>query len=125
MVADKLQRVLSASGAPVRLKAPTFPGLRPTDTQGVGRLGFQYVASVMAAKVGSSREKLVLLGLAGYASNEDGQCWPSIRSLSAKAELSERAVQQSLKRLAEMGLITLMGSLGRRLSFYACDRRSR
>jgi DNA-binding transcriptional ArsR family regulator len=61
----------------------------------------------MAARIRSSREKLVLLCLADYASDEDGQCWPSVRSLSAKAELSERAVQQSLKKLAEMGLMTV------------------
>jgi DNA-binding transcriptional ArsR family regulator len=61
----------------------------------------------MAARIGSSREKLVLLALADYASDQDGQCWPSVRSLSAKAELSERAVQQSLKKLADIGLITV------------------
>ncbi|SCM77082.1 hypothetical protein KL86PLE_40886 [uncultured Pleomorphomonas sp.] len=70
-------------------------------------MGFRHIASVMAARIGSSREKLVLLSLADYASDEDGQCWPSVRSLSTKAELSERAIQQSLKKLADMELITV------------------
>ncbi|WP_370675529.1 helix-turn-helix domain-containing protein [Pleomorphomonas sp. PLEO] len=70
-------------------------------------MGFRHIASVMAARMRPSREKLVLLCLADYASDEDGQCWPAIRSLSAKTELSERAIQQSLKKLADMGLITI------------------
>lgn len=70
-------------------------------------MGFRHTAAVMAARIGSSREKLVLLALADYASDADGQCWPAVRSLSAKAELSERAVQQSLRKLTEMGLITV------------------
>lgn len=70
-------------------------------------MGFRHIASVMAARLNSSKEKLVLLCLADYASDEDGQCWPAVRSLSAKAELSERAVQQSLRKLAELGLITV------------------
>lgn len=97
--------VLSASGSPEGTHF--LPALAANRHQGVGRVGFRHIASVMAARMNSSREKLVLLCLADYASDEDGQCWPSIRSLSAKAELSERAVQQSLKKLAEMGLITV------------------
>ena len=45
-------------------------------------MGFRHIASVMAARVGSSREKLVLLCLADYASDDDGQCWPSVHSLT-------------------------------------------
>lgn len=104
-MAEMLEWVLSASGSPEGTRF--LPALAANRHQGVGRVGFRHIASVMAARMNSSREKLVLLCLADYASDEDGQCWPSIRSLSAKAELSERAVQQSLKKLAEMGLITV------------------
>jgi DNA-binding transcriptional ArsR family regulator len=45
-----------------------------------------------------STDKLVLLALADW-SNDDGICWPSIAQLCRKSGLSERAVQQSIKRL--------------------------
>ncbi len=66
---------------PVHRKAPTFSRpSRPTDIEGVGSVGFRHIASVMAARLSSSREKLVLLCLAG---RNDSRCISAHRPCSA------------------------------------------
>lgn len=47
-------------------------------------------------------DKLVLLALADCA-NDEGHCWPSVRSLTIKCSKSERTIQGSIKRLVDEG----------------------
>jgi len=55
-------------------------------------------------KAGSARNKAVLAVLANHA-NDDGKCWPRIRTLAAETELDERTVRLALDDLAKRGLI--------------------
>jgi hypothetical protein len=56
------------------------------------------------AKLG---DRLVLIALADNARDETGDCWPSIATLMHKTNMSERAVQYSLRRLQKMGEIAI------------------
>lgn len=47
-------------------------------------------------------EKLVLLALADCA-NDEGACWPGIKSLCNKTGKSERSLQGAIKALCEEG----------------------
>ena len=56
-------------------------------------------------KAGSARNKAVLVALANHA-NDDGKCWPYIRTLVAETELCNRAVRAALADLEKRGLIS-------------------
>lgn len=64
----------------------------------------------------SPAQKLVLVSLADQA-NDDGVCWPSIRTLGIRTCLSERAIRDALRALEEMGLLTT-GQREGRSSYY-------
>lgn len=59
-----------------------------------------------------STDKLVLLAIADN-SNDEGVCWPRISTLCQKTCLSERAVQLSIARLHDIGLLTIQERPGR------------
>src|SRR5215831_587570 len=63
------------------------------------------------ARIQSQAELLVLLALADHA-RDDGLCWPSIRTIAAKARIEERSAQRILRRLIEKGLIELVSQGG-------------
>jgi hypothetical protein len=50
-------------------------------------------------------DKIVLLALADCA-NDEGHCWPGMRSLIAKCSKSDRTIQASIKRLVDEGHLT-------------------
>lgn len=52
----------------------------------------------------SPAQKAVLISLADQA-NDDGVCWPSVGTISQRTCLSERAVQNAIKWLADAGLL--------------------
>jgi hypothetical protein len=52
-------------------------------------------------------DRLVLLVLADSADNDTGSCYPGIPTIARKAGMSERAVQYSIKRLEELGELTV------------------
>jgi DNA-binding transcriptional MocR family regulator len=54
-----------------------------------------------------ARDKLVLLLLANYASNEDGVCYPSIDTLARQCGMARSTVHAALASLAEIGLIEI------------------
>jgi Helix-turn-helix domain len=58
-------------------------------------------------RIQSQPELLVLLALADHA-RDDGLCWPSIRTIAAKARVEERSAQRILRRLIERGLVELV-----------------
>src|ERR1700683_4227444 len=62
-------------------------------------------------------DKLVLLALADNA-NDDGVCWPSIKTICKKTCLSERGVQASLQRLIETNVLQRIIRNGRSSNFY-------
>jgi len=52
-------------------------------------------------------KKIVLLALADFATQSTGECWPSVRALSAKCGLSASTVRVQLHALIADGLIEL------------------
>ena len=52
----------------------------------------------------SAAQKAVLISLADQA-NDDGYCWPSIKTISTRTCLSERAVQGAIKWLVGSGIV--------------------
>src|SRR5260370_37923894 len=63
------------------------------------------------ARIQSQAELLVLLALADHA-RDDGLCWPSIRTIAAKARIEERSAQRIIRRLIEKGLVELVSKGG-------------
>lgn len=57
-------------------------------------------------------EKIVLLALADCA-NDEGHCWPGMKSLMAKCSKSERTVQGAIQKLVEAGHLTRREVLGK------------
>lgn len=49
-------------------------------------------------------EKILLLALCDRA-DDDGRCWPSVKTLAAKCSKSERTVQTALRSLGEKGYL--------------------
>src|SRR5260221_1814 len=62
-------------------------------------------------RIGSQAELLVLLALADHA-RDDGLCWPSMRSIAAKARIEERSAQRIIRRLIEKGFVELVSKGG-------------
>lgn len=60
----------------------------------------------------SAGDKLVLLALADCA-NDDGLCWPGMRSLSDKTGKCERSIQASVKALVKGGHLTREEVIGK------------
>lgn len=63
----------------------------------------------------SHAPKIVLLALADFAQQSTGECFPSIRVVSAKCGLSESAVRSQIAQLERMGLIDIEKQPGRTL----------
>lgn len=68
-------------------------------------MSIQAVAWAIDQKTGSAAGKVVLICLANYA-DEDGQCWPSQKTIAEETELSERSVREWLQKLEDAGLLT-------------------
>src|SRR5262249_42545246 len=64
-------------------------------------------------------ERLVLLVLAWHADQNGRNAWPSVRTISRKTSLTERAVQKILVRLKEKRLIAIESKAARRSVRYA------
>lgn len=60
----------------------------------------------------SPAQKSVLVSLADNA-NDEGVCWPSIAKIGMRTCLSERAVQNAIKWLSSVGLVTVHERAGR------------
>ena len=57
-------------------------------------------------------ELLVMLALADF-SNDTGECWPSMKSIAAKARMTERGAQKILARLEAAGRVSITKGGGR------------
>ncbi len=71
----------------------------------------------------STFEKLVMLALADCA-NDDGECWPSVATLSRKTGAAERTVQRSLRALEQCGLLKTITLTGRGNRYWLNPRHS-
>lgn len=60
----------------------------------------------------SPAQKSVLISLADNA-NDEGVCWPSIGKIGMRTCLSERAVQNAIRWLASVGLVSIHERAGR------------
>src|SRR6187399_1843993 len=76
-------------------------------------MSIQMIAKVLDLELNDPSAKAVLIGLANHTSPE-GQCFPSVRRLMRYSGLSERTVRETIRRLKEMGLITVDEQLGKR-----------
>ena len=74
--------------------------------------GYKATEIAWSADVGSSAERLTLLALAKWA-NDDLTCFPSIATLSAETKLNAKTVRESLKRLGDVGIVTINRQAGR------------
>lgn len=61
-------------------------------------------------------EKLVLLALADNA-NDEGVCWPSIRTICRKSCLGESTVHRAIGKLKELGMLYVNGNDGHSNNF--------
>lgn len=69
-------------------------------------MSVKLMSTVWDLQTESHTQKLVLLALADNA-NDSSACWPSIKNIAAKCNLSVRAVYNQIDRLAELKLLIL------------------
>lgn len=83
--------------------------LWPTEVlEGSGiALSIRIIEAVFDLSLDSSTDKLVLLALAKFASDQ-GDCWPSVATLVRVTELSERTVHNAIARLKQSGHIEVI-----------------
>lgn len=67
-------------------------------------MSFQAMAWAVDIKL-PVKEKITLLMLANYASNENGDCYPSINTLADVTGMSRDSVMRAIKSLEELGLL--------------------
>lgn len=70
-------------------------------------MSFQAMAWAVKQSPAGSKEKFVLLMLANYASNENGDCHPSLTEICDATMLSRDSVIRALKSLEDVGLISV------------------
>jgi len=64
------------------------------------------MSQVWAFSCPTSVCKIVLLALADNA-NDEGICWPSIPTIAGKCDLSDRGVRLQIRKLEEMGVVSV------------------
>lgn len=52
-------------------------------------------------------DRLTLCVLCQWVNRESGECWPAVATIAAHAALSENTVRASLKKLVEVGAVTV------------------
>src|SRR5262249_34741264 len=62
---------------------------------------------VFKQQIGKPSAKLVLVTLADHA-DADGKCWPSLRTIAARTELSRDTVVRSIRLLESNGFIRVV-----------------
>ena len=58
--------------------------------------------------VAKATNKLVLLALADHA-NADGECWPSMKRIAERSDISPRHVSRAINELIDLGLVEKAG----------------
>jgi hypothetical protein len=67
-------------------------------------MSFKAMAWAASVRTGSSTKKIILLLLADRA-NDKGECYPSIKTISEDAELSDRCVTKNIGELESSGFV--------------------
>lgn len=67
-------------------------------------MSMELMVKAMKAKVGNPLRKLVLIKLADNA-NDQGECWPSYKSIAEQCEITRRSVMAHVKKLEEDGFL--------------------
>ena len=75
------------------------------------------MSKVWELSIGSHTQKLFLIALADNASDE-GVCWPSIRTLARKCDLSEPGVRRQIELCVQDNLISVVTGGGRKSNVY-------
>ena len=75
------------------------------------------MTKVWDTQFGSHTQKLVLLALADNA-NDEGLCWPSVKTIARKCELTEQGVRDQITIFVGAGLIHVETGGGRRSNRY-------
>lgn|SRR5262249_3877083 len=70
-------------------------------------MSFQATNWAFRQQVGKPSAKLVLVALAEHA-DADGKCWPSLRSIAARTELSRDTVVRAIRLLKSKGFIRVV-----------------
>lgn len=68
-------------------------------------MSIKLMTAVWETNIGPATRRLILLALADIA-NDEGEGWPSIETLARRASCSRSAAENSLRALAEDGIIT-------------------
>lgn len=77
-----------------------------TIPSGGSSVSIRYVAAVLDHVPNlTATEKLILVALADYASDDTRQCWPSIKTIARRACCDRRTAQRRLRTLEARGLI--------------------
>lgn len=75
-------------------------------------MAFELVSEIWVDReITCKAELLLLLALASYA-NDDGTCWPSIKTLSLRTRTSRRNVQKMMDRLKAKGWVDVKENAG-------------
>lgn len=69
------------------------------------------MSRVMESPLGSPTDKLVLLVLADCANDDGMNVFPSVATIARRCDMSDRAVQMSLRRMTEKGWISVAGKM--------------
>ncbi len=69
-------------------------------------MSFQAMAWAVGLKL-PTREKFVLLMLANYASNDKGDCYPSLSRLAEDTGMVNNTVISAIQKLEQMGVLTV------------------
>jgi hypothetical protein len=70
-----------------------------------------------------STEKMVLMCLCDFASDDGGTCWPSVATLARKCSKGERTVQGAIRSLEDLGFLTTQIRSGTSNSFKLNPRK--
>lgn len=79
-------------------------------------MSFRNVADVFDYSQASGNDRLVLLAIAENANDDAREAWPSIREIARKANIDQRTVQRSIRRLQELGELAVVGVVPGELS---------
>jgi hypothetical protein len=74
-------------------------------------VSIKLMSLVMDSPLGSPTDKLVLIVLADYANDSGSNVFPSIATLARRCDLSDRAVQQSIRRMTDNRWISPDGQI--------------
>lgn len=69
-------------------------------------MSIKLILQAFEAEIGNPIRKLIFIKLCDQA-NDDGECWPSIKSIAKHCECSERTVQRSINELEIGGFISI------------------